>query len=159
MNYFVLFLENSPSNILGKIDGHFSRKEFQTSGNCLSNKPHGHGGGSLLNESKESFAKRICVEPEYAFTEEFNCSFEELLEDGLVDDIDEYNKLVPFLQKLMTHVCSDSNSRCMKVVGDKMICRFKDYPECSYCHYKEQRNVYSEEVYEILNDLGLAETV
>ena len=59
----------------------------------------------------------------------------------------------------MTHVCSDSNSRCMKVVGDKIMCRMKDYPECSYAHYKEKSNVYSDEVYQILNELGLAESV
>ena len=52
-NYFVHFLEKSPSYMLGKIDGHFSRKEFQTKDNSLGNKPHGHGGGSLLNESKD----------------------------------------------------------------------------------------------------------
>ena len=159
MNYFVQFLEQSSSNILGNVDGHFSWKEFQTSEGALGNKPHGHGSASLLDETKEYFTKRICVKPEFSFTEKFNYSFKELLADGLVDDRDDYDNLVPFLQKLMTHVCSQSNGRCMKIVGDdnKNVCRFKEYPKCSENHYKERIDVYSDEVYEILNELGLAD--
>lgn len=97
MNCFVFFLEKSPSNLCG----HFSCKEFQAAENSSGNKPCGNGGASLLRESKESLAKIICVEPEFDFSEEFQCLFEELLEDYLVDDIEDFNHAVPFVHKLI----------------------------------------------------------
>ena len=63
MHHFTQFLEKSPFKLFGDIDYLFFRKEFQTELRSLGNKPHGHAGGNILNESKAQFADRICCDP------------------------------------------------------------------------------------------------
>jgi len=90
--YFDLFLEKSPAKILGEVDGHFSRKEFQITGS-IRNKSHVHRGVSVLNSTKEKFTEKICLDIEVFFHEQHGTSFKELLEDELVEDHEDFEAL------------------------------------------------------------------
>ena len=160
-NYFVRFLEESPVKVMGKVDGQFARKEFQPDEKSPGNKSHGHGGVSIDGMSKEEIANLICLDPTFFFSEKYGTSYEQLLEDGLVDDEKDFDALVIFVNIVIRHICSKGNGRCMKPRGlnNELMCRIPKHPESSINYFKEKINIYEEDVYKILEELGLAHLV
>ena len=61
----------------------------------------------------------------------------------------------------MRHVCSRSHGRCLKRVGTngEEVCRVPDHPESDHNYFKQKYNIYEDDVYEILKELGLAELI
>ena len=98
--YFNMFLEKSPSKIFGKVDGHFSRKEFQSTGSP-GNKSHVHGGTSIEGMSKEELAELICLDPNYFFNEKYSTSYKKLLKDGLVEGESDFAELEKIVNIIM----------------------------------------------------------
>jgi len=143
--YFNLFLEKSPAKILGEVDSHFSRKEFQIIGSTR-NKSHVHRGVSVLNSTKEEFAEKIFLDLEVFFHEQHGISFKELLEDELVEGDEDFEALQNLINQVMIYICEIILGCCMKVVGEDTveICRVLLHLWSDENYFEEKHYIYSE---------------
>ena len=151
------------STVIGPVKNVFYRFEFQSSGSP-GNKCHVHAGITLHDEPKHVTSARICCCSAMFHSPLFGTDYETLFEQGIVKDIDEYERWKNIVACVQHHDCNKANFRCQKATdadGNK-ICRYHRQPQGSVYDdmrgwFEELSMPYSEEVYTLLAEMQLAE--
>jgi hypothetical protein len=149
--------------ILGEVKSLFYRYEFQGVG-AKGNKPHVHCGITLVDEPDIVSSSRICCSSLAFHSTIYGTDLENLLRAGIFSSEQEYERWRKVVELVNQHNCANTNFRCMKATsaeGEK-ICRYHRQPPQpvtadSRGWFEDIAMPYSEDVYELLREMGLAE--
>jgi predicted GIY-YIG superfamily endonuclease len=155
-----LLLRND--EIVGKVKNLFYRFEFQGEG-AKGNKPHVHCGVTLEKEPDSTSCARICCSSRLFHTDAFGCDYQTLLKAGIVYDEDDFRRWQAVVERVQQHDCSKTQNRCMTAInaeGEK-ICRYRrqtpaPLPSDAHGWFESIATPYSDDVYELLKEMGLA---
>ena len=157
IEYWADLVETSPEKPFGDCRFIWLRFEFQSTG-AKGNKPHVHGGISLV-EGSESIEETIrrCSNTVYdLFDIKYHTDYESLIEEGIIKDFHEYEELRELMTTLNNHDCN--TGRCQKLGNDgKYHCRF--HRSIGRFHYGEfeEFNIYSDKFLKTLHTVGLVD--
>ena len=155
------------NTIVGHVKNVFYRFEFQqgeSSGSTAKgNKPHVHAGITLHPEPDIVSASRICCNSLNFHTKLFKSDYMSLRKEGIVTDRADYKRWKTVVAAVNHHSCSATNFRCQKAVNaeGERICRYRRQPLLPFNAdargwFDEIPMPYTREVYELLQEIGLA---
>jgi len=146
--------------IIGKVKNIFYRFEFQGAG-AVGNKPHVHSGITLFDEPDTVSAKHISCHSQLFFSRLFRGDYDILHADGIVTDIDDYQRWQYLVSCVNVHDCNAAQYLCLKArkAQDKKICRYHRQPVTTLdvtngVWFSEIPN--PDDVYALLQEMGLA---